>query len=142
MVCGILNVYNCVNRRHDNYWEGLNDGMDSVDADSISEFCSDKNGDSTCKSSNQSLSTHRLQLMFGMFHLSLPKPVSQAYLRRSIKTAKEETKTEGDEFLMFPTGSDTSDGWRPLADDSMPDKFDEEASVQFSLDDIKTTYSI
>jgi hypothetical protein len=136
MVCRILNVYKCVNRRPaDDYWEGLNDGMDSYDDDSVPLFYSDKKEAPAIKHFSRPISTRRLKRLFGMFHFSLPKRNSFGYHRhrRSNDHDHEESETDEDEFLI----------WRPfLVDEGLPDLFDEEASVQFSLDDLRMTYSV
>jgi hypothetical protein len=141
MVSRILSVYKCVNRRPaDNYWEGLNDGMDSYDDDSVSLFYSDKKEAPAIKHFSRPISTRRLKQLFGMSHFSLPKRNSFGYRRH--RRTHDHDHADEDEFLIYPPGRDTTDHWRPLSDDGLPDLFDEEASVQFSLDDLKTTYSV
>jgi hypothetical protein len=127
-----------VNRRSaDNYWEGLNDGMDSYDGDSASLFYSDKKEAPAIKHFSRPISMRRLKRLFGMFHFSLPKRHGRTH-----DHDHEEPETDEGEFLIYQPGSDTTDRWRPLSDDGLPDLFDEEASVQFSLDDVRTAYSV
>eukprot|EP00980_Cylindrotheca_fusiformis_P019266 scaffold6589_cov123-Cylindrotheca_fusiformis.AAC.2 len=141
MVCRILNVYNCVNRRSDNYWEKLDDDDSGLfDDSSISKSqADDKRALLHDDFSSSSISKKCAKQLFRLLPNMPSKRTSQG---GGPTWAAPDDSESDDEILLFPRGGETIELLRRLSDDDMPSVFDEEASVQFSLDDIEAITAV